>query len=60
MDFLLLIVEPRGQRAQRNEAQGRDAYAQMLDFAETLKQQGVLQAAQSLLGDERGTRVQRR
>ena len=57
MQFMLMIVEPRGQRAQRSEAEGRDAYQRMLDYAETLKARGVLHAAQSLLKDEEGVRV---
>jgi hypothetical protein len=58
MNFLLLIHEPHGQRAERTLEQGRQAYGQMLGFAEELKTQGKLRAVESLAGDERGVRVQ--
>jgi hypothetical protein len=58
MNVLLLIHEPRGQRAERSLAQGQEAYGQMLGFAEALKQEGKLRAVESLAGDEQGTRVQ--
>lgn len=58
MPYLLLIVEPRGQRAQRTEAEGRAAYQRMLDCSAALKARGVLRASQSLLSDDRGARVQ--
>jgi hypothetical protein len=54
---MLLIIEPRGQRAQRSEAEGRGVYQRMLDYSETLKERGVLRAAQSLRKDEEGVRV---
>lgn len=57
MSYVLLIMEPRGQRAARSEAQGKHAYAQMLEFADGLKIRGVLRAAESLVSDERATRV---
>lgn len=58
MPYLLLIAEPRGQRAERGEEAGREAYAQMLAFAERLQAQGVLRAVESLADDGRGVRVQ--
>ena len=57
MSYMLLIVEPRGQRRTRSEAEGRAVYAQMVGFAEELKSRGVLKAVESLVGDDRGTRV---
>lgn len=48
MSYLLLIVEPLGQRAERGPEAGREAYAQMQAYAERLQQRGVLQAVQSL------------
>jgi len=48
MPYMLLIIEPIGQRATRTDAEGRDAYAQMLHFREGLKQRGVLLAGESL------------
>jgi len=58
MNVLLLIHEPHGQRAQRTPAQGQEAYGQMVGFAEELKQAGKLRAVESLMGDDKGVRVQ--
>ncbi len=58
MDYLLLILEPHGQRAARTQAEGEAAYASMVGFSEELKAEGVLRGVGSLLGDERGARVQ--
>ncbi len=60
MSYVLMIHEPRGQRAERGEAAGRKVYDQMLQFAAGLKERGVLQAVESLVSDDRGVRVQRR
>ena len=57
MPYLLMIVEPLGQRAARTEAEGRQAYASMVDFAETLRAQGRLLAVESLQSHEKATRV---
>jgi hypothetical protein len=48
MSYMLLIVEPVGQRRERSEAEGHRAYEQMLRFADTLKARGVLRASESL------------
>lgn len=48
MPYLLLIIEPVGQRAERTEAQGREAYAAMQRFGERLRAQGRLRAVESL------------
>jgi hypothetical protein len=58
MDFMLLIHEPRGQRADRGREAGEEAYATMLRFAADLQARGQLVAAESLVSDDRGTRVQ--
>ncbi|AOB33886.1 dehydrogenase [Bordetella sp. H567] len=58
MSYMLLIVEPRGQRAQRTEAEGRQVYDQMRRFAGELQSRGKLIACESLAGDSEGTRVQ--
>ena len=58
MNVLLLIHEPRGQRAERTLAQGQEAYSQMLAFAGELKKAGKLHAVESLAGDDQGVRVQ--
>ena len=51
MNYMLLIIEPVGQRRERAEAEGRDLYDRMLRFADGLKQRGLLLAAQSLKTD---------
>jgi len=48
MAYLLLIVEPPGQRRDRGMESGRAVYEQMLRYADTLKARGVLMATQSL------------
>jgi hypothetical protein len=48
MSYMLLIVEPVGQRAGRTEDEGRALYERMLGFADDLKRRGLLLAAQSL------------
>jgi hypothetical protein len=48
MAYLLLIVEPPGQREARTEAQGHAAYAEMAAFAERLGRRGLLRGAESL------------
>lgn len=48
MSYMLLIVEPHGQRAERGEAGGREAYAQMRAFAGDLQSRGLLVSAESL------------
>lgn len=48
MAYMLLIMEPPGQRATRTEAEGHEVYEQMTRFAASLKQRGLLQGAESL------------
>jgi hypothetical protein len=48
MAFMLLIVEPNGQRLERTPEQARVAYDTMQDYRESLRRQGVLVAADSL------------
>jgi hypothetical protein len=57
MSYMLLIVEPTGQRRTRTEAQGREAYAQMLRFGDTLKSRGLLLATESLKSQDEARRV---
>lgn len=57
MSFMLLVVEPRGQRAQRSAEDGRAVYQEMVDFAAGLKARGVLKAVESLAADEHATRI---
>lgn len=58
MSYMLLILEPRGQRAERGLEAGKQVYAQMLGFAEELQRRGVLQAVESLATDAKAARVQ--
>jgi hypothetical protein len=60
MTYMLLIVEPVGQRAQRSEAQGHEAYDRMLRFMGDLQARGVLRSGESLLSQAQAVRVQRR
>jgi hypothetical protein len=58
MSYMLLIVEPHGQRRTRTPQQGRDLYQCMLDYAGKLKDEGVLIATNSLR--EAAVRLERR
>lgn len=59
MSFMLLIVEPVGQRATRDEAEGQEAYAQMQRFGAALAAAGKLQAVESLASTASAVRVSR-
>jgi len=58
MPYLLLIVEPVGQRAERTPEEGRAAYDAMVRYADGLKARGLLAAAQSLASQDEAVRVQ--
>ena len=58
MGYMLLIVEPRGQREARSAEDARTAWDSMVSFADGLKARGVLKAVESLRRDEEGVRVQ--
>jgi hypothetical protein len=58
MTHVLLMVEPVGQRQSRTEAEGREAYARMERWAESLHQRGLLIAAQSLRSQSGASRLQ--
>ncbi len=58
MEYLLMIVEPRGQRAERTEAQGRALYERMQGYARELQARGVLKGVNSLVSDDRAARLQ--
>ncbi len=58
MSYMLLIVEPKGQRRTRTESEGRAIYQNMVNFSESLKARGLLTLSQSLKEDTRGARVQ--
>ncbi len=57
MSHMLLIIEPGGQRAERTEAQGRELYARMQRFGESLKARGKLLASESLASQRSAVRV---
>ena len=48
MSYMLLVVEPPDQRGTRSLDEGKDVYQRMLDYAESLRAQGVLVDANSL------------
>jgi hypothetical protein len=52
MAYLLLILEDPAQRGTRTEAEGREVYDRMLQYAAALKQRGVLRAVESLSSHE--------
>ncbi|HBL66339.1 MAG TPA: dehydrogenase [Achromobacter sp.] len=58
MSYMLLIVEPVGQRAQRTPDEGREAYAQMVRYAEDLKGRDLLVSAESLKSESESVRLQ--
>ena len=57
MAFMLLIVEPRGQRASRSPEEARLRYDEMLAFGKDLQERGLLKASESLRTDEHAVRV---
>ena len=60
MSYLLLVIEPPGQRATRSQAEGEEVFAQMLRFADDLKARNLLLGVNSLTSDTTGVRVQTR
>ena len=48
MSYLLLIVEPAGQRHERGREAGEAAYDSMIEYARSLKARGVLAGTNSL------------
>ena len=58
MSYMLLIMEPQGQRAERTPEEGAQAFESMLAFARGLKQRGLLRATESLRSA--GVRVESR
>ncbi len=57
MSYLLLIMEPAGQRADRTEAEGRALYDAMVRFGEDLKARGLLRITEALRSDADAVRV---
>jgi hypothetical protein len=60
MPYMLLIVEPTDQRRTRSEAEGRELYARMQRFGQSLQERGLLLAMESLQSQDRAARVQSR
>ena len=60
MAYALLIVEDPAQRATRTEAEGRELFARMQQFGESLAAEGKLVHVESLAGADTAVRVQRR
>ena len=60
MAYMLLVIEPQGQRDTRTDAEGRAVYSRMVNFSEDLKQRGLLVMSQSLKSDSSGARVKLR
>jgi hypothetical protein len=60
MSYMLVIMEPAGQRQARTPAQARDAWDRMTGFAADLKESGALTMAESLRIDGQSARVQQR
>ena len=58
MSYMLMMVEPVGQRQSRTEAEGREAYARMVGWAERLHERGLLIAAESLRSHSSASRLQ--
>lgn len=58
MPYMLMMVEPTGQRRTRTEAEGREVYGRMVAFGEQLRARGQLLAVESLASQEHATRVQ--
>ncbi|MCB1994400.1 MAG: dehydrogenase [Burkholderiaceae bacterium] len=60
MPYALLIFEDPAQRGTRSEAEGRDLYARMQAFGESLAAEGKLVHVESLASADAAVRVQRR
>ena len=58
MAYMLMMVEPVGQRQSRTEAEGREAYARMVRWGESLRERGLLIAAESLRSQSSASRLQ--
>ena len=58
MAYLLLVVEPLNQRGESTEEEGRARFEEMANYAEGLKQRGVLLACESLKSIRGGVRVE--
>src|SRR5580765_2002068 len=57
MPYMLLMIEPPGQRRARSAEEGRAVYERMLRFGEGLRERGLLLAMQSLQSHAEAQRV---
>jgi hypothetical protein len=57
MTYMLLILEPTGQRQARSEAEGRAVYDRMVRFGADLQARGLLKATESLASHASAARV---
>jgi hypothetical protein len=57
MPYLLLILEPTGQRTTRTEVEGQAVYDRMLRFGDDLQARGLLLASESLGSQAKAARV---
>ncbi|HSI60434.1 MAG TPA: YciI family protein [Ideonella sp.] len=60
MSYMLLIMEPTGQRVERGVEAGRQVYDRMLKFTDDLQAKGVLVASNSLASTTQAVRLQLR
>ena len=51
MSYMLLVVEPHGQRDERSLEEGQALYQRMVDYSRKLDSHGVLQGVNSLKSD---------
>ena len=58
MTYMLLMVEPNGQRAERGVEAGHQVYDRMLAFTADLQARGVLLASESLSSQATAVRLQ--
>jgi hypothetical protein len=58
MAYLLLVIEPAHQRSERTEDEGRALYDEMANYADSLKERGLLLACESLKSASAGVRVE--
>jgi hypothetical protein len=60
MSYMLMIIEPVGQREERGLERGQQLYDRMLAFTADLQARGVLEASNSLASTRQATRLQLR
>jgi hypothetical protein len=60
MPYMLLVMEPAGQRDTRSLSEGHAVYDRMVRFGEGLRAKGILKASDSLGSVAKGVRVEKR